>query len=299
MKHSTLHSTKFLKLKLRLKAKTFEVIGILEGLWILTATNTPDGGIGRRSNEDIAAFLDWDRDPDFLVEQLVATGWIDLDPDSRLVIHDWYDHCSQWVKGMLASPATKKGYKAKTAKTPSATLSEPLSAALSETPEEAQSEALGAAPPNLTQPNLTQPNQTKPNQIHLAPSPNSSDSEPKPVSLPFQTNKSKSKTDPTNLGEVVLTFPVSGDDESPTWELRQGFVDEFQADFPGIDVVEQFRAALRWVKNNPPKRKTARGMRKFLHGWIERSVNEGRRAPSKAGVNMDTALELAFRNKGD
>lgn len=111
MKNQTIQSTKFLKLKRRLKIPTFQVVGLLESLWILTATNTPDGGIGRRSNEDIAAFMEWDDDHDCLIEHLVETGWIDKDPVHRLVIHDWTDHAPKWVLGMMKSPATKKGYK--------------------------------------------------------------------------------------------------------------------------------------------------------------------------------------------
>ncbi len=135
-------------------------------------------------------------------------------------------------------------------------------------------------------------------EIHLAPSPNSSDSEPVPAPLPSQASKPKSETkpDPAQIGEVVLTFPVVGDAECPEFHIRQGLVDEFQVDFPGVDVVEQFRAAFRWVKASPERRKTARGMRKFLHGWIERNLNRSKGSP--AFPVRESAVEVQRRLLG-
>jgi len=132
-------------------------------------------------------------------------------------------------------------------------------------------------------------------EIYLAPSPNSSDSEPVPPSLTSQPSKPKSKPnpDPANIDKVVLTFPVVGNAECPEFHIRQGLVNEFQADFPDVDVVEQFRAAFRWIKASPERRKTARGMRKFLHGWIERSLSgsRGMQSVGTTGPPRQTASE--------
>lgn len=74
---------------------------------------------------------------------------------------------------------------------------------------------------------------------------------------------------------LVLQFPVIGGDD-PSWRLRRVQVDEWRATFPGVDVVAECRKALGWVLVNQSRRKTARGMPKFLFSWIARSVDSNR-----------------------
>ena len=47
------------------------------------------------------------------------------------------------------------------------------------------------------------------------------------------------------------------------------------AAFPGVDVTAEYTKAAAWLSANPAKRKTARGMAKFLFGWCERAQNAG------------------------
>lgn len=67
-------------------------LGIMEALWHVTAEQTPDGAIGRLSNQDIADEMFWDGDADMMVEALVGAGLIDESADHRLIVHDWPDH---------------------------------------------------------------------------------------------------------------------------------------------------------------------------------------------------------------
>ena len=41
--------------------------------------------------------------------------------------------------------------------------------------------------------------------------------------------------------------------------------------FPGLDIIQQFRYMYAWLEANQPKRKTARGMKKFINGWLTRA----------------------------
>lgn len=102
MKQGTLDKLKFQKLQRRLKESTRGTVGLLEMLWLGTATNCPEGDIGRFTNEEIAIICDWDGDPDQLVTGLVGCGWLDESVEHRLVVHDWEDHCPSFVKGSLA-----------------------------------------------------------------------------------------------------------------------------------------------------------------------------------------------------
>lgn len=156
MKSSTPELLKFQKLMRRLKESRRGTIGLLEGMWLSVAKNCPRGDIGRFSNEEIAIMVDWEGDPDELVEALVECHWIDVCEVNRLVIHDWHDHCPTYVKGGLA----KKGQviaigttsELEAEQDSGTTLGTTLATTLACTSEVSS-----------TKPSLAKPSQTKPN----------------------------------------------------------------------------------------------------------------------------------------
>lgn len=102
MKSSTPELLKFRKLQFRLGESRRGVVGLLELLWLATAKNCPQGDIGRFPNEEIALLVDWEGNPDELIEALIECRWLDEDNEHRLVVHDWQDHCPNYVKGNIA-----------------------------------------------------------------------------------------------------------------------------------------------------------------------------------------------------
>lgn len=99
MKANTTDHPKFMKLQRRLSLDRWQAIGLLEAIWNMTAKNAPRGNIGKFSNEEIAAVIDWKQDEHEMIDALVQAGWIDECKQHRLVIHDWPDHCPYYVKG--------------------------------------------------------------------------------------------------------------------------------------------------------------------------------------------------------
>ncbi len=102
MKAGTESKLKFKKLQRRLSLPLWQAIGLLEALWTFTALNAPAGDVGRHSDEDIAAWLEWGGDEADLIAVLVECEWLDEDETHRLIIHDWHDHAPNYVKGFLA-----------------------------------------------------------------------------------------------------------------------------------------------------------------------------------------------------
>ena len=102
MKHSVPESMKFKRLKRRLSLPTFQVVGLLELLWIVTQKNSPKGDIGKFDDEAIAVELDWAGCPTRLIEDLVETGWLDRDPTHRLLVHGWSEHAPRYIHGIVA-----------------------------------------------------------------------------------------------------------------------------------------------------------------------------------------------------
>jgi hypothetical protein len=94
----TVNKLKFLTLKRQLQLPLWQLVGLLETLWHVTLHNTPAGDIGRLTNGEIAAAMEYAGDADKLVEALVETRWIDKCKAHRLVIHDWHLHCPNHLK---------------------------------------------------------------------------------------------------------------------------------------------------------------------------------------------------------
>jgi hypothetical protein len=132
----------------------------------------------------------------------------------------------------------------------------------------------GLTKPNLTQENLTQGN--------------FSESTPLCVVPPF------------------LVFPAIGPDRE--FLLSEAQVAEWAELYSVIDVRVECRKALAWVKANPNRQKTAKGMPRFLNSWLTRAVDSGRgsRATTPAAgpvsaqgqANMDAMRRAADRIRG-
>lgn len=75
-------------------------------------------------------------------------------------------------------------------------------------------------------------------------------------------------------------FPCDG--PMKTWGLTSAKLAEYVETYTGIDVEAEIRKALQWCRDNPAKRKTARGMPAFLTNWLNSATNRPRRdtAPS-------------------
>lgn len=98
MKDDTLELVKFRTLKRMLGAKDCLAAGVLECLWIFARKNALLGDVGKFSNEEIAAAIEWEGDANALVAALTDSKWLDEAPgQARLVCRDWYDHAPSYI----------------------------------------------------------------------------------------------------------------------------------------------------------------------------------------------------------
>lgn len=88
------------------------------------------------------------------------------------------------------------------------------------------------------------------------------------VADPDQTRTRKSRAN-------ADVFPVVGDPKHPTWSITDEEFETLHAAFPDIDIAQECKRALAWIKASPANRKTARGMCRFLNGWMARNQNRG------------------------
>ncbi|HEX5243371.1 MAG TPA: hypothetical protein VFW23_08950 [Tepidisphaeraceae bacterium] len=77
--------------------------------------------------------------------------------------------------------------------------------------------------------------------------------------------------------DFVMEFPTVGGKtaDTKTWKLARQQVLEWREIFPGVNVMGECKKALGWLKANPKRQKTARGMTYFLFQWLERTQNRG------------------------
>lgn len=98
MKRETLRHPKLFDLMARLECSRPEALGFLQLLWDFTAEYAIQGNVGKHADGAIAKACDWPGEPKAFIAGLVAAGWLDTDPEHRLLVHDWVDHCERWVK---------------------------------------------------------------------------------------------------------------------------------------------------------------------------------------------------------
>ncbi len=123
MKRGTPTHPKMAELAKRLHIPLPHAVGIMEMIWHFTAQYAPDGDIGKFPDERIANFVHWGRHrpASVLIDALVATGWLDADPQvqytvrapgahlvstgcaPRLQVHDWCDHAERSVRDRCAT----------------------------------------------------------------------------------------------------------------------------------------------------------------------------------------------------
>lgn len=88
----------------------------------------------------------------------------------------------------------------------------------------------------------------------------------------------------------VLAFPTIGKGPK-AWQLTADYVADLAADYPGLDVLAEARAARAWCVANGAKRKTAKGMPAFLVNWLNRAVQSGRTTGASAATLDGAELE--------
>lgn len=104
MKRGTEEHPKTADLADRLDLSKWEVVGLLESLWIFAAKYAPRGDVGKWSAKRIATWLEWTRtEPERLLEALIEAGYLDRGSGPAvLVVHDWPDHADDAVHMALA-----------------------------------------------------------------------------------------------------------------------------------------------------------------------------------------------------
>lgn len=121
---------------------------------------------------------------------------------------------------------------------------------------------------------------------YICPELNSGQPQPKVETEPAAENRTKVETEPSCSqaelkvekepiqADVFIKLPlVNGDDYLVTRE----YVRELQGLYPAVNIEQALRSMRGWLDANPRNRKTPRGIKRFITGWIAREQDKAPR----------------------
>lgn len=71
------------------------------------------------------------------------------------------------------------------------------------------------------------------------------------------------------------------------YSITQGDIEHYQGLFPFVDVEQEIRSMVGWCEANPKKRKTERGVNRFITNWLIKASQH----PRKKSF-LEAAMEL-------
>ena len=102
----------------------------------------------------------------------------------------------------------------------------------------------------------------------------------------IETNVSCSE--PSVSEPPVITILTNSNEDYPVFSED---VNEWQELYPAVDVMSELRKMKGWSNRDNPKRKTAKGMRRFITSWLAREQDKGNANPVRA-VKPKSFMEM-------
>lgn len=91
--------------------------------------------------------------------------------------------------------------------------------------------------------------------------------------------KEVKKKEPKSAGSVPALAPnIIGSlplNDGSNFDITENFVSELSPLYPACDVVQTLRAMKGWLIGNPDKKKTRRGVKRFITNWLAREQDKG------------------------
>lgn len=88
--------------------------------------------------------------------------------------------------------------------------------------------------------------------------------------------------------EPFIMLPLNTGEEYPVF---QSDIDEFAELYPAVDVPQAMRGMRGWLITNPAKRKTKRGIRRFINSWLAREQDKGGKSGCMRVHNHETMFD--------
>lgn len=96
-----------------------------------------------------------------------------------------------------------------------------------------------------------------------------------------------------SVSQVVLTMMLDTGDE---YEITESMLKEWQQLHPKVNVLEEMQKMKAWLYANPNKRKTKRGMKRFINSWLSSSKSY---SENRSGNNAEPKVPDWYKNTGE
>jgi|GEM_PF-5055014 len=260
----------------------FSIVGFLVAFWSWALDNASDGVIPAEDMPAIVSQIGWPGEPAEMIQALLTcgrnggNGLLEKDGD-LLRIHDWNEYA-----GVLLDRRERDRKRKALERTSPAC------------PKDIQRTSKGH-PKDIRALRYVNDTTTTTNCLTASASRDAATPGSDPATPGFATQPASKNNPP------VMEFPCNGNPK--TWLLTVSKLREYRASFPDLDVDTEFRKAKQWLLDNHLK--TARGMPRFLGGWLGRANDRGSMPPRHASgaVRNETGVtpidpETGTRYKG-
>lgn len=93
------------------------------------------------------------------------------------------------------------------------------------------------------------------------------------VSIDSSINTACPEPEPAPDREQVISLTLN--DKSEFW-IYGDQVEQWSQLFPAVDVLQELREMKSWLDSNPSRRKTKRGILRFVNSWLSREQDKGK-----------------------
>lgn len=107
---------------------------------------------------------------------------------------------------------------------------------------------------------------------------------------PLQTSTPKTKE------PAVISLPLN---DKSLYPITQKQVDDWSGLYPAVDVVQELRNMAGWLDANPSKRKTKRGILRFVNGWLSREQDRGGNRTKQQAANSSMRQPAKTESRWD
>src|SRR5581483_3079389 len=101
-------------------------------------------------------------------------------------------------------------------------------------------------------------------------------------------------SEPENPPKLKGTLPLNDGTDFP---ITDDQVSEWKALYPAVDVMQQLRHMKGWLSAHQSRRKTRKGILKFIHSWLSREQDKGRNVPDAATQRSSGASQRVSANQ--
>lgn len=105
----------------------------------------------------------------------------------------------------------------------------------------------------------------------------------------YNAQSDKITHEPTPIEPSIITITLNDKSEYP---IYQSMIDEWNELYPNVDVLQELRKMKGWSNANPAKRKTKKGIQRFINAWLAREQDKPRKIQQQ--TTKDLASNLDF-----